>query len=255
MTLPMPEHWRSTKAAMDVFIFGFLALNVICVFWVWHVVGRHDYPTSAFAIGLLICVLFLLVVMVQARIGRASRHPTLEVDGTTFRSPRTTTRCLELSIVGAIVSGIIFICYVPSGRLAIGIGGARQIYYPIIVAGLVCWFSYLLLRGRSSGWGYLKLSPEGFEVANSATTTASGAWDDVVDVIDHAPKGAAPYCPAVLVMSDGPPQVIKSVDGYGPYGSAIYWAIRHYWLHPENRGELTDGRAIERLRAQDFEVE
>ena len=161
MMLPMPEHWKSPKVAMDLFIFVFLALNVICLFWVWHVIGRRDYPTSAFAIGLLICVLFLLVIMVRARMGRASRHPTLEVDGTIFRSPRTMTRCLELSIVGAIVSGTIFVCYVPSGRLAIGIGGARQIYYPIIVAGLVCWFSYLLLRGRSSGWGYLKLSPEG----------------------------------------------------------------------------------------------
>jgi len=165
------------------------------------------------------------------------------------------TRFLELSVVGAIVSGIVFVCYVPSGRLAIGIGGARQIYYPIIVAGLVCWFSYLLLRGRSSGWGYLKLSPEGFEVTNSVTTTTSGAWDDVVDVVDQAPKGTSAYCPAVMVMGEGPPQVIKSVDGYGPYGSAIYWAIRHYWLHPENRGELTNGRAIERLEAQEFEVE
>lgn len=165
------------------------------------------------------------------------------------------TRFLELSIVSAIVSGISFVCYVPSGRLAIGIGGARQIYYPIIVAGLVCWFSYLLLRGRSNGWGYLKLSPEGFEVSNSVTTTASGAWDDVVDVIDQAPKGKTVSCPAVMVMTDGEAQTINSLPTYQVNGAALYWAIRHYWLHPENRGELANGRAIERLRAQDFEVE
>ena len=56
-------------------------------------------------------------------------------------------------------------------------------------------------------------------------------------------------------MRDGPPQVVKSVDGYGPYGSAVYWAIRHYWLHPENRSELASGKAIERLQARDFKIE
>lgn len=255
MTLPMPAHWKSPKIAIDAFIVCFVILNAICLVWVWYVLDRRNYPTAAFAIGLLVCVLFLLVIMVQARLGRSSRYADLEADGTIFRSPRRMVLFLELSMVGAIASGILFVCYVPSGRLDIGIGGARQLYYPVVVGGLVCWLSYVLFRGRSNGWGYLKLSPDGFEAANSVTTVASGTWDDVIDVVDHAPKGTAPYCPAVMMMRDGPPQVIKSVDGYGPYGSAIYWAIRHYWLHPENRDELTDGRAIERLRAQEFEVE
>ena len=29
--------------------------------------------------------------------------------------------------------------------------------------------------------------------------------------------------------------------------------IRHYWKHPENRAELTDGRALERLRNEQFD--
>ncbi|OBA90677.1 hypothetical protein A5642_12310 [Mycolicibacterium mucogenicum] len=77
----------------------------------------------------------------------------------------------------------------------------------------------------------------------------------MVDVIDQAPKGKTVSCPAVMVMTDGEAQTINSLPTYQVNGAALYWAIRHYWLHPENRGELANGRAIERLRAQDFEVE
>lgn len=255
MQVDPPEHWKSPELAMDMLIPGFLIVNALCLVWIGHLVVRRDYPTAAFALGLFVCFLFLLLMILQARLGRAGRHPIIEGNGTVFRAPRAMTRFLELSVGGAIVSGIIFVCYVPSGRLAIGIGGATEIYYPVIVAGLVCWLSYVLMRGRSNGWGYLKLSPGGFEAADAVTTLARGAWDDVVDVIDKAPKGTAAYCPAVMVMRDGPPQVVKSVDGYGPYGSAVYWAIRHYWLHPENRGELASGKAIERLQARDFKIE
>lgn len=253
--LQMPEHWKNPRVAANFSISVFAVLVALCLIWVLYLVGRRDYLTSVFAVGLLLCFLFLLVLALQVRLGRVVPQATSEADGTYFRPPRAKTRFLELSIVSAIVSGISFVCYVPSGRLAIGIGGARQIYYPIIVAGLVCWLSYLLLRGRSNGWGYLKLSPEGFEVSNSVTTTASGAWDDVMDVIDQAPKGKAVSCPAVTVMTDGEAQTINSLPTYQANGAALYWAIRHYWLYPENRGELANGRAIERLRAQDFEVE
>jgi hypothetical protein len=47
----------------------------------------------------------------------------------------------------------------------------------------------------------------------------------------------------------------RNAGGLVPNGAALYWMIRHYWLHPENRIELTDGRALERLRNEDFEPE
>ena len=42
---------------------------------------------------------------------------------------------------------------------------------------------------------------------------------------------------------------------YAPNGAALYWMVRHYWKHPEDRAELTDGRALERLRTEQFEAE
>lgn len=77
----------------------------------------------------------------------------------------------------------------------------------------------------------------------------------MVDVIDQAPKGKVVSCPAVMVMTDSESQIINSLPTYQANGAALYWAIRHYWLHPENRGELANSRAIERLRAHEFDIE
>jgi hypothetical protein len=31
--------------------------------------------------------------------------------------------------------------------------------------------------------------------------------------------------------------------------------VRHYWRHPDDRSELTDGRALERLRDEPFALD
>jgi hypothetical protein len=49
--------------------------------------------------------------------------------------------------------------------------------------------------------------------------------------------------------------IIQGASGYAPNGAALYWMIRHYSKHPENRAELTDGRALERLRNEQFDPE
>jgi hypothetical protein len=56
-------------------------------------------------------------------------------------------------------------------------------------------------------------------------------------------------------LKDKKPIVVKNASGYAPSGAALYWMIRHYCRHPENRAELTDGRALERLRTEQFDPE
>lgn len=46
---------------------------------------------------------------------------------------------------------------------------------------------------------------------------------------------------------NGAPSVIAGASAYAPDGAALFWLIRYYWRHPEARGELTNGTAIERL--------
>jgi hypothetical protein len=39
-----------------------------------------------------------------------------------------------------------------------------------------------------------------------------------------------------------------------PDGVALRQLVRFYWQHPDNRGELTDGRALKRLADERFEA-
>lgn len=253
MGLPTPEHWKHPRFLVLVFIVGFVVASGFCLGWIVDLLVRGEYLTTGFAAGLLLYLAILTVWFAMVSLKPAAlRQVVGEADGTYFGPSRALVRIIVLSTVAALLSGTIFVCFVPSGRLAVPFEGLG---YSVGMAWLVCWLSYCLLRGRLKGWGHLKLSPDGFEAASVVGMTAGGAWDDVVDVIDEAPKGEVSRCAAVMVMRDGPPQVISSLHAYLPEGNALYWAVRHYWLHPENRGELAGGRAIERLQAEAFEVE
>jgi len=251
--LPTPEHWKHPRDLVLVYIVGGVIAIGLCVGWIVQLLVRGDYLTTGFAAGLLVYIATFTAAFAMVALNPGKlRQVVSEADGTFFRPSQALVCVIVVSTTAALVSGIIFACYVPSGRLGVPFEGLG---YSIGVAWLVCSLAYCLLRGWSKGWGHLKLSPEGFEISSVLGTTSSGAWSDVVDVIDEAPKGKISRCPAVMVMKDAPPQVLNGLQAYQPDGTALYWAIRHYWLHPENREELTNGRAVARLRAQQFEVE
>jgi hypothetical protein len=59
----------------------------------------------------------------------------------------------------------------------------------------------------------------------------------------------------VLSLQDGTEEIIEGADLYVPRGAALYWMVRHYWRHSDGRAELTDGRAVDRLREERFELD
>ncbi len=58
----------------------------------------------------------------------------------------------------------------------------------------------------------------------------------------------------MLCLRDGSEKVIGGLNNYVPTGVALYWLVRHYWKHPEDRIELVDTRAAERLRDGHFDL-
>jgi hypothetical protein len=54
-----------------------------------------------------------------------------------------------------------------------------------------------------------------------------------------------------MVMRDGTTPSI-TVGAYCPEGSAVRRMVEFYWKHPDQRDELTDERAVRRLRDDDF---
>lgn len=110
------------------------------------------------------------------------------------------------------------------------------------------------LTVRRGSTKYLRLTPAGYDMAESYKPERGG-WDEIADITGVVPESYRQVPnPLVLVKRDG----TAAVFGAGsttPGGSELRELVRFYWQHPESRGELTNGRALERLSDGRFEPE
>lgn len=130
---------------------------------------------------------------------------------------------------------------------------------PAVVCAVFVW---LTIKRR--GGGYLRLTPEGFVFA-VGLVAKKGTWSEVTAVTDVAPKrsyGWGPFkltfshayalCPITITMANGKVVTVKQAGLYAADGDALRESVRFYWQHPGYRVELTDGRALQRLREAQF---
>ena len=100
-----------------------------------------------------------------------------------------------------------------------------------------------LRRGTTK---YLLLTTDGFEIAEGLRPHV-GLWADVADVTNAAPgKPPVTVGSIAMVMSDGA-TLNFAAGGCTPDGRALRELVRYYWRHPDDREELTDRRAAQRL--------
>jgi len=160
-----------------------------------------------------------------------------------------------VGFASVIPSGLVFIFYAPTGRLDIPMSRGYQIFSPVVmaiaVAAVAIGLVFVLRRG---GIGYLKLTPEGIDIANMVSTKYVD-WNDVVDVKDNTDTKRRTRKAIVFCLKDGSEEIVDGADFYIPNGIALYWMVRHYWRHPDDRSELTDDRALDRLRDESFAVD
>jgi len=116
------------------------------------------------------------------------------------------------------------------------------------VAGLA-----LAIRASRREPPRLRLSTEGIDHRDAAGQFTL-AWDEITNITGLAPSNKA-IRPIVFHHNTTAPSVITGTSAYAPDGAALFWLIRHYWLHPEARTELTNGTAIERLTSKNLTPE
>lgn len=113
-----------------------------------------------------------------------------------------------------------------------------------------------IIRGyRKRAMGQVRLTPKGFRVFESGNEFG-GAWADVEDVSSYPPPKRKHkqrvHMPIVFTMSDASVRVISGANSYTPGGAALYWMVRYYSRNPDERAELTNGRALKRMYAERF---
>jgi hypothetical protein len=151
---------------------------------------------------------------------------------------------------------VIFAAFAPAAKLDIPIPHSMRLYIPFACAAGAVWAVLFLWRAIARGaTSYLRLTPNGFEFGQGLSPLR-GAWNRVTNVGDRRPEGRLPLRSViVMAMSDGQLSTLVSADSFTPGGKALRELVRFYWRHPEQRNELTDSRALERLRDERFEPE
>jgi hypothetical protein len=252
--LPEPANWPSGRRLLQRVTWGVAALVAAGVFTGTHrlVVGDH--------VGAVVFFSFLvpIVVFLAAAHLAVRGHTSLRADGgstgTTLRADRTFTT-LVLATCGSFVPiGIYFVVVTINGDLDLagfrhGRVGALLLAVPATSSAIGC----LMGAWRRGGIGYVKLTPAGIEIAD-IRRYESVSWTDLVAVDDHSESKRRTLKPIVLRLRDGTEKTIDGAYLYVPNGAGLYWMVRHYWRHPEDRVELIDDRALERLRDGQFDL-
>ena len=151
-----------------------------------------------------------------------------------------------VSLLLATLSMLAIAVAVPMGAFDIPMSAGMRTFSPLVAGfGALVGLAGLLTGWRRGGVGYVGLSPDGVDIAN-IVNTKSVDWDDIAQVTDTAQEAMTRKA-VVLQLQDGSEKVIDGADLYVPGGATLYWMVRHYWLHPEDRTELGDGRALQRM--------
>jgi hypothetical protein len=250
----MPEGADGNQSAADgrtpnvLGRFGVFAQSVaVLVFLaaVYDAVRHHDWPRALLFAGATAC----FAIPLAQKPFRSRRVPRVTTDqaGTTFRP------ALSVDVLSATMMLIgLFTCVLWA---VLGVLGTVTVPYPyslrfgyVVMFGLFAALCarYLVKMAGRRGSGYVRLTPDGFVFAEYRT--AGGTWDQLSAVTGLR---ATPYarCPITVTLSNGSIAAIADAGLYATSGGALRELIRCYWEHPEYRVELSDGRALDRLRA------
>ncbi|WP_214091674.1 hypothetical protein [Mycolicibacter acidiphilus] len=118
---------------------------------------------------------------------------------------------------------------------------------------LVC-ASFLWLMLKRRGCAYVQLTVDGFLFAEGIVSR-TGLWSEVTAMSTVDPRRWLSPRSMTLVRADGKTATVGRPDFYADNGDALWKLVHFYWLHPECRPELTDGRALVRLRDEQFALD
>ncbi|MFV8054171.1 hypothetical protein [Mycobacterium sp. 48b] len=214
--------------------------------WAFNAAKQFSLVTILVALGLTLTSIFSITMMLESK--AVSFQATFDTSGTRIMPDKRIERNLHrLIVAGTLSTWLMFLAWV-TGVLYLPLGSFRHVF-PLCAAaaGAVLAWSWFKLSTQGS-LSYLVLRPEGFEFS-TLREPKTGTWDAVENITDSLPEEGRLWNPMVVTVTGGETLVMESVGIYTPKGTALVDWVRFYWQHPELRDELTDGRAVERLRA------
>lgn len=234
--------------AVTVVTVLFGGLGLFCIAWILRLLAEGRYVSMAVVMGFAVFAFAVLATRVIVATGKVVPRVDSGRGGTQMRPDLKVDR---ISLVGILAAFAALMLYGVGAILGIArlpgfAGDQKWVGLTSIVGAIVCLPS-LWRVATQGGVGYIRLTPNGFEVGDAWSRTES-AWDELSDISDRPLQkpwfliAGSTY----LTTTDGRTRTLAS-DVYTPGGRAMRKLVRFYWQHPESRDELTDGRAARRL--------
>lgn len=254
LTLPEPTNWTGGQRRVVWMIVG----TVVFMSWFCYLAVRAalrgNYLTTIGLGGFVGFPLLAAAALGLVACGLTSLRAGYDHSGTTLRADKVFEWSMYAGMVAAIVGGTVLAVFLPRGAIDLDVSRGWQLFAPILlVPAVVISVRGLFSAYKRGGVGYVRLTPAGLDIANIFSNDII-EWDDVVAITDHSEEKKTRKA-IVLGLKDGSEKILDGTDFYVPRGVGLYWMVRHYWLYPDDRTELVDGRALERLKAGRFDVE
>lgn len=253
LRMPEPSGWaRAGRPLLRATVAG-LAISVFPVVYFVRSLLRESYPTAIILAGMSLGPAILLIALQFVHRGRTLLRAEHASTGTVMLLDSRIAKSLMISLGLVAVSLLASAVSIQIGEFDLVMSRGQAVWFTCI-AGFGGLFGLVGLYTvwQRGGVGYVELAPNGIEIAN-AVQTDFVVWDEIVEVADSTEEKRTRRA-VVLRLREGDEKVIDGADFYVPGGATLYWMIRHYWSHPEDRSELVDGRAMERLRNGQFET-
>lgn len=174
---------------------------------------------------------------------------TYDSAGTTIRIDKRVERLLMLALCSFTAGVVVFVIACSLDRLGIPFPtGFARIYILFLVScvGLAS-LAPMVVTLRRPGLSTVRLGPDSFEIAEGFSTQR-GSWEEVTDVTNDAPAYMRTVCPVSFeAMTGAAPKILRNATLFAPNGEILLEYVRYYWQTPQARGELTDGRGLDRL--------
>ena len=253
--LPSPQNWDDKLSALGKF--GVLILAGGIVYSLAQTVvalQRGSVLAALTAGGMTVAFSGFAATVATTWFSSATRYAASDDRGTTLRINPWIAGCWGVASIGAVVGSACYIAFISQGaaELPFTTPGRDAVTRYLMISLLVISLTGLVALIARRGRGYLRLGLDEVEYADIFRTRTS-PWHDIVDITDKADRQTRN--PIVFAVKDAKRIVVPNADRFASGGAALYWMVRHYWKHPENRDELTDGRALERLRNEQFDPE
>lgn len=256
LKLPEPANWA--KAGKPMLWAGLVVSVGMVYFAVRGILSglRGNYLTTVLIFGFITFPVLMTAALLLAATGKTQTRTSSDATGFTVWPDKRFSMLYLTGLAVISPSALLLALFIPRGAIDIPMSRGLQIFSPALfmaaavfaVIGIISWV-------RRGGVGYLKFSPAMIEIADVLKTRAV-EWDDIVDIKDHSETkdGKKAGRSVVLCLRDGSEKIIGGLSLYVPTGVPLYWLVRHYWRHPEDRTELVDSRAPERLRDGRFDL-